>query len=236
MTLVQRIKQAFGPRVPSDELQRHPGRYVLPHLFLLAAAVLLIVSIFLPYWEMTLQAPQYPEGLQVRAYLNELGPEQQVQEINGLNHYIGMAKLDKAAQLEREVSIVLIVVLAALLAAGVFIHNWWAALLALPAVVFPIFFLADLQFWLYYYGHNLDPSAPLSGAIEPFTPPVLGPGKIGQFKTIAYPGAGLILATVSAGLVLIGLWLHRRAYKPLVDARRHNAEATQEIEAHHETG
>jgi hypothetical protein len=89
-------------------------------------------------------------------------------------------------------------------------------LLALPALLFPLIFLADLQFWLANFGQNLDPTAPLSSSIKPFVPPVLGTGKIAQFSTTAQPGVGLWLAIVASGLILVGLWFHRRAYKPLV--------------------
>ena len=99
------------------------------------------------------------------------------------------------------------------------VRTKWAALLTLPAILFPAFFLGDLAFWLNNFGQNLDPAAPLSNAIEPFTPPVLGVGVIGQFRTIAYPGTGLILSACASALIVVGLFFHRRAYKPLVDAQ-----------------
>jgi hypothetical protein len=152
-------------------------RYLLPTLFLVAAAVLIIVSIFLPYWSLVLHAPQYPQGLVVHAYLDRL--EGDVQEIDGLNHYIGMRPLGEAAQLEKSISIF--------------------AIVALALLVF---------------------NAALSSSIEPFTPTILGEGVIGQFKTVAFADFGLLLACVASVLILIGLFLQRRAYKPLVDARR----------------
>ncbi len=215
------IEEILGPRIPPEELQRHRERYLLPTALLGLAALLLLISIFTPYWKLTLHAPQYPRGLHVYAYLNRL--EGDVREIDGLNHYIGMRPLEEAAQLERSLSIMMIVVLSLLVAAAIFIHNWWAALLALPALLFPFGFLADLYYWLHTFGHSLDPKAPLSAAIKPFTPPVLGVGRVGQFRTVAMPHAGLILATVASLLILVGLYFHRRAYKPLVDARRAQA-------------
>ena len=53
----------------------------------------------MPYWSLVLHAPQYPGGLVVNAYINHL--EGDVQEIDGLNHYIGMRPLGEAAQFER---------------------------------------------------------------------------------------------------------------------------------------
>ena len=233
MVFRRSARSFLGPRIPPGEWHSHPGRYAAPNACLLAAALLLVVSIFVPYWRMTLHAPQYPEGLHVKAYLHQIGPEEQVKEINGLNHYIGMAKLEKAAQLERELSIGLVAALALLLGAATLIHNWWAGVLALPAALFPVFFLADLQFWLYYYGHNLKEDAPLSGAIREFTPPALGPGVIGQFTTVAYPGTGLILAAAASVLIVVGLWLHRRAFKPLVEAAETREASASAGEASH---
>ncbi len=213
-----KLEKILGPRVPLDELQQRPVRYLMPTLLLLLAALLLVISIFLPYWNMTLQAPQYPGGLYVEAYLNRL--EGDVEEIDGLNHYIGMRPLGEAAQLERSLAIYMVSALAMLLAASIVTHSPWAALLALPVILFPPFFLLDLYYWMSTFGQNLDPTAPLSSAIKPFTPPVLGTGKVGQFTTVARADVGLILASVASCVVLAALWFHRAAYKPLVDRRR----------------
>jgi hypothetical protein len=209
------IKSILGPRVPGEEWALNRRRYLAPALLMLAAGLCLLISIFRPYWHMTLHAPQYPKGLKVHAYVNRL--EGDVREIDGLNHYIGMRPLGEAAQLERSLSIIAIAALSLLLVGTVFIHTRWAALAALPALLYPAAFLGDLYYWLNDFGQNLDPRAALSSSVDPFTPPVLGKGAIGQFGTVAIPGSGLILATIASVLILFGLWYHRRAYKPLVD-------------------
>lgn len=211
----ENVEKIIGPRVPATELRAHRGRYLAPTLLFLAAAGLLLVSIFLPYWQLTLHAPQYPKGLTVQAYLNRL--EGDVREIDGLNHYIGMRPLGEAAQLEKSLSIIGVVVVALLVLAAVFVHSRWAALLALPALLFPVIFLLDLQYWLANFGQHLDPNAALSSSIKPFVPKALGVGKIAQFSTEAGPAAGLWLAIAASILILVGLYFHRRAYKPLVD-------------------
>jgi copper chaperone NosL len=218
----KRLQEIVGPRTTAEDRERNRWDYLLPTLFLGLAAILLIISIFLPYWNMELQAPQYPKGLFVHAYVNRL--EGDVREIDGLNHYIGMRPLEEAAQLERSLSAVLISVMALLVAAAVFIHTKWAVLLALPAVLYPVIFLTDLYLWMRNFGQNLDPTAALSSFIEPFTPPILGEGLIGQFKTIATVDTGWYLAVLASILVLIGLYFHRRAYKPLVDAEKESME------------
>lgn len=192
--------------------------YLLPSAILMFAALLLMLSMFLPYWSMKLLAPQYPKGLIVSVYVNHL--EGDMREIDELNHYLGMPELDKGGQLERSISFVAIVVLGLLLIAGVFVHNQFAALLTLPVLGYPIIFLADLFYILYQYGHSIDPKSALGGAIPPFTPPIFGAGKVGQFGTVANFETGFWLVLASVVVVLIGLWFHRAAYKPIVDARK----------------
>lgn len=211
----RRLEHIVGPRVSVQDMGHDRMRFLLPTLCLAIAAVLLIISIFVPYWQLTLHAPQYPDGLHVHAYLNRLTGD--VHEIDGLNHYIGMRPLGEAAELERTLSIGAVAVIALLVMAAIWIHNRKAAWLSLPALLFPAGFLADLYFWLRRFGTHLDPKAPLSSAIKPFVPPVLGEGKVGQFATVATPQLGLVLAAVASGLILVGLYLHRRAYKPLVE-------------------
>jgi hypothetical protein len=220
MMATEKLQQIIGPRAPSEELAAHRMRYFWPTLCLAGAAILIIISIFLPYWSLVLHAPQYPKGLVVNAFINHL--EGDVQEIDSLNHYIGMRPLNEAAQLERSVSIFAIGALALLVVAAVFIHSPWAALMSLPAVLLPPVFLIDLYFWLNHFGQNLDPNAALSSSVDPFTPTILGEGIIGQFRTVAYADFGLILASTASILILVGLYLQRRAYKPLVKIQLKN--------------
>jgi copper chaperone NosL len=219
------LQNIVGPRTPAEVSEERRLDFMLPTILLGLAALCLIVSIFLPYWNMTLEAPQYPNGLHVRTYVNRL--EGDVQEIDGLNHYIGMRPLEEAAQLERSLSIILIGATALLVVAAIFVHSKWAALLALPAVLYPFVFILDMYYWLRTFGQNLDPTAALSNYIDPFIPTVLGEGLIGQFKTVATLGPGFYLAALASILILVGLYFQRRAYKPLVDAAK-EASASEE--------
>lgn len=182
----------------------------LPPVFFLAAAVLLIVSIGVPYWGLVLQAPQYPGGLQMRVFVNNMTGDDdpkldEVREIDGLNHYIGMKSLYEAARFERSIAIPAVILMAIFLGVAALSRWRWRWLLTIPALTFPFVFLADLAFWMTSYGQNLDPYAPLSSSIQPFTPPLLGEGVIGQFKTVAYVDTGWYL--IFAGSVLIAVAL-----------------------------
>jgi hypothetical protein len=207
------ISNLIGPRVPVSELQSRPLRYGLPTGLLAIARILLLISIFLPWWHMELDAPQYPQGLFLTAYVDRL--EGDVREIDSLNHYIGMRPLNEAAALEKAAAVWLIVAMVLLIEGATFMHTRWALLLVLPAVLFPAGFLIDLQYWLHSFGQNLDPRAPLSSSIKPFTPTILGEGGIGQFKTYSEVGFGFYLACTSSVLVIVALVFHRRAYRPL---------------------
>jgi len=208
------IRRIVGPRTPSTLTEADRWRFRLPTVLFLTAAILLITSIFLPYWKMTLHAPQYPKGLSVQAYVNRLTGD--VAEIDGLNHYIGMRPLEEAAQLERSLSIAAIVGISLLVVAAIFIHSPFAAMLTLPALLFPVIFLGDMYYWLRNFGLNLDPKAPLSSAIDPFVPPILGEGLIAQFRTVAQVQSGFFLALAASIAIGAGLYFQRKVYRPLI--------------------
>lgn len=212
------LEAIVGPRIPVEEMRAHRLRYATPTVLFMVARVLLLVSIFLPYWHMELEAPQYPKGLFLTAYVNHLTGD--VREIDGLNHYIGMRSLGEAAAFERAAGVWMVVAMFLLVEGAAFVHSKWAVLLALPAIAFPIVFVADLYFWMRTFGLNLDPGAPLSASVKPFVPTVIGEGGIGQFKTYAEMGTGFWLAVGCAVLTIAGFVFHRRAYKPLMERAR----------------
>ena len=181
-----------------------------PSLLWIVAAVLLIVSAAFPYWGMVLEAPQYPGGLKMRVFVNEMTGDKdptldEVSEIDGLNHYIGMKSLYEAAELERAIAVPVLLLFTAFLVVAAVWRRRWVWLLVVPAIGFPFAFLADLGLWMRHYGQNLDPYAPLSSAIHPFVPPVLGEGVIGQFRTVAYVDTGWYLAVGAGLLIIVGL-------------------------------
>lgn len=187
-------------RKHSTSILTRPG---WPQVTLIVSALVLAVSNLFEYWHLTLNAPQYPAGLKVTLFTHKM--EGDVFEVDGLNHYIGMMPLGDAAGFERSIAMfvmtgfVILGILAGVLAAK---KSAW---LALPIVAFPIAFVADLFFWLYKAGHELDPTAALSSSVKPFTPAILGRGVVGQFSTDAIFGLGFWLASVAAILALAGI-------------------------------
>lgn len=172
-----------------------------------AGALLFVLSFFLPWWRFWLYAPQYPKGLSLVISLTGIGGD--VHEIDLLNHYIGMGHLEDAAPVERRLAgwgVAAIAITTVALAA--FSGRKLNTLIAIPALLFPIVFIVDSFYWLYRFGHHLDPKAPLH--IGAFTPQMFGNGQIGQFETFARPDAGFWVAVAGVACVLLSTFLRSR--------------------------
>lgn len=173
---------------------------------------LFAASFFEPWWKLWLYAPQYPGGLKLVISLTGMSGD--VHEIDLLNHYIGMKHLGDAATLERSlagygVGGIGVMVMAMVLVSGKRLNK----LIEIPALAFPLVFLADSYYWLYKFGHELDPKAPLHSSIKPFTPELFGNGKIGQFETFAQPSLGFWLAVAGVACILIATVVRSRVCK-----------------------
>lgn len=177
----------------------------------LLAGALLLVAYRQPWWSFRLYAPQYPKGLGIQILLS--GSRGDVREIDTLNHYIGMASLTTAAPLERQYSLVAIGAAAVLVTALLLTPRRSANLLAIAAAAaVPLGFVVDFSYWLYRFGHDLNPHAPLR--LRPFTPDLFGNGVIGQFMTFARPELGFWLAVGAACLAGLVVALRARQGEP----------------------
>lgn len=185
---------------------------LLSRLLLLAGAAALVVSIFVPLWKISLIAPQYAEGLELRIYSHQLvgGNEgQDLFEINNLNHYIGMKPLDAADFVEMKwVPFALGFFVLFTLRAAVFGRMAQLVDLFVLFLYFGLFSMGSFYYRLYSYGHELDPMAPMT--IEPFTPVIFGENQIANFTQYSYPQAGAYLLAVFAILALLAGWFSRK--------------------------
>lgn len=179
-------------------------------IMMVAVAAALIPALFLPVWNITLHAPQYPGGLTVEIYSHTVAGD--LQEVNGLNHYIGMEEIqpDEFPEFMFIPFFILRFLGFAALAALV-ARIPVAAIGYLDFVIFGAVMLFDFQNWLREYGQNLSPDAPIE--IEPFTPKFLGTTEVGQFEVTSMPSAASILMILAgaAGPVILGYeWWRRR--------------------------
>jgi copper chaperone NosL len=172
---------------------------------LLALAVLaLVAAYYLPLWQIQLWAPQYPEGLNMKIWINRLSGEYEI--ISGLNHYIGMGPIKPELFPEFGYAKYL---LGALIAAGVIsvlIGRRWSlwiyvSILALGGAAG----LADFYLWGYNYGHNLNPHAAIQVPGMTYQPPLFGYKALLNFTAFSGPEIGgwiLIGSGVLAALLL----------------------------------
>jgi copper chaperone NosL len=184
-----------------------------PHqrrLILLAALVLLPVFFFpvLPIWMMKLYAPQYREGLTLVIYTNTIKGD--LQNINTLNHYVGMRAIhaDDFKEFEYLPQALSAFGVLALLAA--LVNRRWLAIAGwLVFTTFSAYMFIDYAQWLWKYGNELDPRAALK--IPAFAPPLIGYKQMANFKVWSLPGPGTLLLGVAWALGPIILLLERRA-------------------------
>lgn len=176
--------------------------------FILAAAALLIAgSLFFPWWRMLFVAPQYPEGLNIIVFPNKL--EGQIDIVNGLNHYIGMANFSEKNFPELSYlpyligSLAVITLLTALLRKKSILYG-----LISIFVIGGVLGVLDLHSALKKFGTNLSPQAPIK--IDPFVPPILGHNTIANFHTTSLLGTGTYLVIAAFLLLLIPLWKDRK--------------------------
>jgi hypothetical protein len=181
------------------------------------ASVLLLATLFVPLWKMELVAPQYPEGLVMKAYGYKFVEDpnshyDDIREINGLNHYIGMRPIEEVTEMSLFIPGVIGLVFAAVATAFVtWKRKWLKALIISGFWLMPLFFVADLQFWLYRYGHTMKEDAPLNPGA--FTPKVFGSTKVWNFHSETSFEIGFYLMVAAALAVslppIIG-WLRSR--------------------------
>lgn len=162
----------------------------LPRALMLLAGILLISLFIWPMWNITLLAPQYPDGVHMHIYINKIGGATPgtLQNINILNHYIGMKKItpESIPELKFMPPIVIFFMVTAFLAAWLD-KRWlyWAWVISFIMICFVG--LYDFYLWEYDYGHTLDPKAPMKFEGESFQPPVIGRKEIINFTAISMP-------------------------------------------------
>ncbi|HEX3157919.1 MAG TPA: nitrous oxide reductase accessory protein NosL [Gemmatimonadaceae bacterium] len=183
-------------------------------LVALAAALLLTVYVF-PLWRIGLVAPQYPEGLGMRIHVNTVAgaTEHDLTNINNLNHYIGMKRIEPEAIPELRLMpwIVGGLVAGALLVAALGRRKPLYAWTALFAVV-GVAGLVDFWLWEYDYGHNLDEAtAIIKIPGMSYQPPLIGSKQLLNFTATSWPDVGGVAAGLAFLCAAVAVLLTLRA-------------------------
>ncbi len=194
----------------------------LSSVLMFIGALLLSALFFFPLWKITLLAPQYPDPLGLNIHIDHLSDGVQFNDVNNidlLNHYIGMAHLPTKINVDKGVIkpmkeftyfpiVVGIMILLGLVLAFIGkpkLYLYWVFIL----VILGIAGLYDFYNWLYIYGHNLDPNAilkltdPITGKPMGYQPPFYGYKKLLNFEVYSYPaiGAYFIVAGIASAFL-----------------------------------
>jgi len=173
-------------------------------IMMVVGALLLLPLFFLPLWKITLNAPQYPIPLGVNIHINKLADvhEGDMQNLNLLNHYIGMKSLPEGMK-EFVIFPVVVLVMSILGLIFGFVgkknqYLFWFILIGLLGAAG----LYDFYIWMYDYGHNLDPRAAIKIPGQMYQPPIFGTKNIMNFKVDSYPALGAYFLFTSIFLSL----------------------------------
>lgn len=187
-----------------------------PRLLIAFAALILIVTYFVPIWKIDLNAPQYPEGLGLRIWLNEIGglKPNDLQSINGLNHYIGMKAIvpESIPELKIMPFIIAFMIFFGLFNAAIgkpVLPKIWVV----TFVVIGIAGLIDFYLWGYDYGHNLDPSAPIKVPGMTYQPPLIGSKQLLNIDAVSLPYTGGYIILFSILLTAFAVYYNSKLLK-----------------------
>jgi len=175
---------------------------------ILAACSLLLIFLF-PIWQITLIAPQYPDGITLYIWLNKLSGDTPgaIQNINILNHYVGMKYIDENFFKELIyfpyiiISFFVLVMIAALSKRRWLVFSWVVVL-----GVVALFGVYDFYLWLYDYGHSLSDTAPIKIPGQAYQPPLIGEKYLLNFLAKSYPHIGTAFYSISMILGSLAFW------------------------------
>ncbi|MBI4084134.1 MAG: cytochrome C [Candidatus Lambdaproteobacteria bacterium] len=178
-----------------------------------------------PVWRVNLEAPQYPKSVfpdGIPVFFNLTWFTGEVQEMNTINHYVGMRPMEVGAKIERRI-VPLVYVLFFVCLAVFWVYRgplWWV--FGLVPALMPVYFLAVFSYWLYWFGHNLQGGA---FTLKPFMPTVLGDGKVAQFTTHSYPHLGFYVLAAVFLVLILAILVKRRGLQEAAAAAPSPAQA-----------
>ena len=176
----------------------------LSRLVVAFAALMMVVTYYVPLWQILMWAPQYPEGLEMKIWINTLSGD--VKIISALNHYIGMKTIEVSMFPEFQYMIYLVgfILCVGLLTALInkrFMLWVYSTLIGATGIAA----LVDFYLWGYDYGHNLNPHAPIVVPGMAYQPPLIGTKQLLNFTAFSGPDIGGWIFMVSGVLAITAL-------------------------------
>jgi hypothetical protein len=196
-------------------------------ILMILGPLFLLGLYFLPLWNIMLGAPQYPEPLGMNIHINGIrgASEFDIQNIDGLNHYIGMRTLPKDEDMWEFSAFPIIV--GVMIALGVLVgvmgyfnkvsFKWFFGWFLLMSVL-GVLGMYDFNNWMVDYGTNLDPNAIMKlenpdGTPMTYKPPLFGHVKMLNFDVTSLPAPGAWMMFTGMTLTLVAGYLGWKAAK-----------------------
>ncbi|MCK5781414.1 MAG: hypothetical protein KAH10_02415 [Flavobacteriales bacterium] len=177
------------------------------------AGVLLLLMFLFPMWRITLIAPQYPDGLTMHIWVNQITGDEPgtLENINLMNHYVGMKDIEPSMFPELEIFPIVIYIVSALAFLFAFLgrrslYLAWTGIMSVLGVVG----VYDFYTWLYNYGHELNPHAAIKVPGQAYMPPVFGYKKLLNFHVWSYPEGASFLLAGAVALGVLAWYLSRK--------------------------
>lgn len=185
----------------------------LPKIVFLIGALMLLLLFVFPLWRITLIAPQYPDGINMFIWVNKITGDTEftLQNINILNHYIGMQYIepDSIPELKYFPMVVIALVISGVVLA--FVNNKKGFLAwTLILVILGILGIYDFYLWEYDYGHNLSPNAPIKVPGMVYQPPLFGSKMLLNFNAESYPHLGGLFLGLAMVFGIAAFWLKHK--------------------------
>lgn len=181
-----------------------------PKILFVAAVLCLGMLFVFPMWKITLIAPQYPKGVTMYIWIDKITGSEPgtLQNINILNHYVGMRPIEPESipELKYFPMVVGVMMLLGLAVAFTGKRSLWIAWLALLFVLCAAG-IYDFYLWEYDYGHNLSPEAPIKVPGMAYQPPLIGNKVLLNFLAKSWPWIGGWFVGLSFLLGLTAIWL-----------------------------
>jgi copper chaperone NosL len=175
---------------------------LITRIAVLVSALLMISAYYVPLWQILMWAPQYPEGLEMKIWINTLSGD--VKIISALNHYIGMKHIEVEMFPEFQYMVYIVgFIIGVGLLTSIINRRFMLLTYASTIVLAGIGALVDFYLWGYDYGHNLDPTAPIVVPGMSYQPPLIGTKQLLNFTAFSGPDVGGWVFVV-AGVLAIG--------------------------------
>lgn len=179
-------------------------------LYMLVGAILLGGLFLWPMWNITLEAPQYPDAIGMDIHINKFedANPNDIKNINIMNHYVGMKDIPETIpefSIFPKVAIGMIIlgIIIAFVGKRSLYISWFAIMMVLGTIA-----MYDFYKWEYEYGHDLKENAAIKftdedGQPMAYQPPLIGAKMILNFRAISMPRLGAYLMFLGMALSVL---------------------------------